>query len=114
MMWARLIGSVLILGCGIVSVRSANESNESNDSIAGMDSCFRAARVAEAICLKLPDDPALRIDCAQKTRSAQLECLEHVLSETPAGPGDRTDSSFTDFASGSNRYTGNACRNSFG
>jgi hypothetical protein len=93
MMWTRLIGSVLILGWGIVSVRSANESNESNDSIAGMDSCFRAARVAEAICLKLPDDPALRIDCAQKTRSAQLECLEHVLSETPAGPGVPKDSS---------------------
>jgi hypothetical protein len=84
MMWARLIGSVLILGWGIGSVRSANESN---DSIAGMDSCFRTARVADAICSKLSDDPARRIDCAQKTRSAQLECLERVLSETPAGPG---------------------------
>jgi hypothetical protein len=80
MMWARLIGSVFILAGGIVSARSANES------FAGMEPCFRAARVADAICSKLPDDPALRLDCSQKTHTAQLECLEHVLSETPAGP----------------------------
>jgi hypothetical protein len=79
MMWARLIASVFILGGGIVSVRSANES------VAGMESCFQAARIADTICSKLPDDPAQRLDCFQKTRSAQLECLEQVLSETPAG-----------------------------
>jgi hypothetical protein len=79
MMWARLIASVFIFGGGIVSVRSANES------VAGMESCFQAARIADTICAKLPDDPAQRLDCFQKTRSAQLQCLEHVLSETPAG-----------------------------
>jgi hypothetical protein len=80
MMWARLIASVFIFGGGIVSVRSANES------VAGMESCFQAARIADTICAKLPDDPAQRLDCFQRTRSAQLECLEHVLSETPAEP----------------------------
>jgi hypothetical protein len=80
MMWARLIGSIIILGSGIVSARSANES------VTALESCFRAARVADAICSKLPNDPAQRVDCFQKTRSAQLECLEHVLSETPAEP----------------------------
>ncbi len=79
-MWARLIGCVFILGGGIVSARSADES------VARLESCFQAARIADAICSKLPDDPALRLDCFQKTRAAQLECLEHVLSETPAGP----------------------------
>ena len=79
MRWARLIGSVFILGGGIVSARSANETADA------LESCFRAARIADAICSKLPDDPALRLDCFKKTRSAQLECLEHVLSETPAG-----------------------------
>jgi hypothetical protein len=79
MRWVRLIGSVFILGDSIVSVRSANES------VAGMESCFQAARIADTICSKLPYDPAQRLDCFQKTRSAQLECLEHVLSETPAG-----------------------------
>src|SRR5258708_11828689 len=80
MMWVRLIGSAFILGGAIVSARSADES------VAALESCFQASRVADAICSKLPDDPALRLDCFQKTRSAQLGCLEHVLSETPAGP----------------------------
>jgi hypothetical protein len=87
MRWARLIGSVFVLGGGIVSARSADEN------LAGMESCFKAARIADAICFKLPDDPALRLDCFQKTRSAQLECLEHVLSETPGGPATPKSSS---------------------
>jgi hypothetical protein len=65
---------------GPIGTRSANES------MTGLESCFKAARIADAICSKLPDDPALRRDCFQKTNSAQLECLEHVLSEAPAGP----------------------------
>ena len=65
---------------GPVGARSANES------MTGLELCFKAARIADAICTKLPDDPALRRDCFQKTNSAQLECLDHVLSETPAGP----------------------------
>ena len=64
----------------LVGPRSANES------MTGLESCFHAARIADAICSKLPNDPAQRLDCFQKTRAAQLECLEHVLSETPAGP----------------------------
>jgi hypothetical protein len=52
----------------------------------GLESCFQAARIAGEICSKLPNDPAQRLDCFQKTRAAQLECLGHVLSETPAGP----------------------------
>lgn len=51
-----------------------------------MESCFQVAHMADAICSKLPDDPALRLDCFQKTRSAELECLDHVLAETSAGP----------------------------
>jgi hypothetical protein len=77
--WVRPLGSVFILAGGIVSARSANEAY-------ALETCFKAARIADAICSKLPDDPALRRDCFQKTNSAQLECLEHVLSETPAGP----------------------------
>jgi hypothetical protein len=65
---------------GLVGARSAN------DSMTGLESCFQAARIADAICSKLPNDPAPRLECFQKTRTAQLECLEHVLSETPAGP----------------------------
>ena len=88
MMWARLIGSVFILAGGIVCARSADEG-----IAVGLESCFKAARIADAICSKLPNDPVQRLDCFQKTRAAQLECLEHVLSETPAGPSAPRDSS---------------------
>ena len=80
MMWARLIASVFLLAVGIISARSADEGIG-----VGLESCFQAARIADAICSKLPNDPAQRLDCFRKTRAAQLECLEHVLSETPAG-----------------------------
>ena len=90
MMWVRLIGSAFILGGGIVSARSADES------AAALESCFQASRTADAICSKLPDDPALRLDCFQKARSAQLECLDHVISEmqaaTPKTPSEATRS----------------------
>lgn len=80
MMWARLIGGVFILWSGIVCARSANEI------VVGLESCSQAARITEAICAKLQNDPAQRSDCFQKMRAAQLECLEHVLSEAPAAP----------------------------
>jgi hypothetical protein len=81
MMWVRHIASVLILTGGIVAARAANESVAT-----GLESCFQAARTADAICSKEIEDPAQRVDCLQKARSAHLECLEHVLSETPTGP----------------------------
>ena len=52
MRWARLIVSVFILGGGIVPARSGNETADA------LESCFRAARINDAICAKLPDDPA--------------------------------------------------------
>ncbi len=64
---------------GSVDAQSANES------MSGMESCFQASRIADAICSKLPRDPAQRSNCFQKTRAAQLQCLERVLSETPGG-----------------------------
>ena len=86
MRWARLIVSVFILGGGIVSARSAEEKADD-----ALESCFRAARIADAICSKLPD-PEQRVDCFMRMRSDQLECLEHVLSERPGGPTPETPS----------------------
>jgi len=50
----------------------------------GLEACFRMARLDDAICAKLTNDPTQRLECFQKARSAELECLEHVLSEAPA------------------------------
>ena len=80
MMWARPIAGAFLLAVGIIPARS-----DDGGTAVGLESCFKAARIADAICSKLPDDPAQRLDCFGKTRAAQLECLEHVLSETPAG-----------------------------
>jgi hypothetical protein len=90
MMWAvRLIGSLSILAAGIICARSAN------DGVGGLESCFQAARVADGICSKLSDDPAKRLDCFQKTRTAQLECIEHVQSEPAPQNSSKSPSSGT-------------------
>jgi hypothetical protein len=90
MMWAvRLIGSLSILAAGITCARSAN------DGVEGLESCFQAARVADGICSKLSDDPAKRLDCLQKTRTAQLECIEHAQSEPAPQNSSKSPSSGT-------------------
>ena len=71
-MW-RLVAVTLLIVGNVVGARA-------NDPT-GLESCFQAARLADAICSRLENDPVQRLDCFQKTRAAQLECLEHVLSE---------------------------------
>jgi hypothetical protein len=83
-MWIRLASFALCLAGFTAPAQSANES------ASGLEACFQAARLADAICSKLPNDPARRVDCFTKARAAQLECLERVLSEAPvrsAPPG---------------------------
>jgi hypothetical protein len=90
MMWAvRLIGSLSILAAGIICARSAN------DGVEGLESCFQAARVADGICSKLSNDPAKRLDCLHKTRTAQLECIEHAQSEPAPQNSSKSPSSGT-------------------
>jgi len=79
-MWTRLASFALCLAGGTALAQSANES------VSGLESCFQAARLADAICSKLPSDPTQRVDCFVKARAAQLECLERILSEGPARP----------------------------
>jgi hypothetical protein len=75
-----------LFAIALSSVSDAVYAQPANGAVTGLESCFQAARIADAICSKLPNDPAQRLDCFQKTRAAQLECLEHVLSATPAEP----------------------------
>jgi hypothetical protein len=57
-----------------------------DDNMSRLESCIQAARLADAICSKIANDPAQRGDCFAKGRAAQLECLDRVLSEAPAPP----------------------------
>jgi hypothetical protein len=75
-----------LLAIVLSSASTVGYAQPVNESVTGMESCFQAARIAEAICSKLPNDPAQRLNCLQKTGAAQLECLDRVLSETPASP----------------------------
>ena len=50
----------------------------------GSSSCFHAARLSDAICMNLSNAPAQQVDCFEKARAAQLECLQHVPSGTSA------------------------------
>src|SRR5438445_4807759 len=86
-MWTRLASFALCLAGGTAHAQSANESAY------GLESCFRTARLADAISAKLPNDPTQRVDCFVKARAAQLECLERVLSEAPARPAAPESSS---------------------
>jgi len=64
-----------------------------NDNMSGLESCIQAARLADAVCAK--DDPAQHGDCFAKARSAQLECLDRVLSGSPAGTAPPASSAAT-------------------
>jgi hypothetical protein len=50
-----------------------------------LELCIQTARDADANCSKLTDDPNQRLQCFQKARGAQLDCLEHALAaDAPA------------------------------
>jgi hypothetical protein len=76
-MWVRVLTLAMVLASGAASAESANQG------MSGLESCFQAARLADEICSKAPDGPGERVECFRKARAAQLECLEHVLSEIP-------------------------------
>jgi hypothetical protein len=62
-------------------------AQRANEEIKGLESCFQAARLADAICSNSANGPVQRLDCFQKARAAQLECLENVASGTAGAPG---------------------------
>src|SRR5258705_4898181 len=78
-MRAPLIAVVLSSVGGAVCAQPANET------VTGLESCFQSARRADSICSNLENDAAQRLDCLQKARTAQLECLQRVPKATSVG-----------------------------
>lgn len=76
-----LLITIVVSGMGgAVGAQSLSEGM--ND----LESCFQSAREADAICSNPTNDPAQRLECFQKARAAQLECLEHAAAGTSAAP----------------------------
>jgi hypothetical protein len=73
--------AILLSGVGTtVCAQSANER------IKGLESCFELARTADAVCSNPANDAARRLNCLQKARDAQLDCLKYVALQPSAGP----------------------------
>ena len=82
---ARLIVVALLVSGRAVCAQPADPADR------GLGVCLQAARAADDECAKLSDDPAARIECFHKARGAELECLDHVMSDAPAaGSGQET------------------------
>lgn len=78
MMWIRLFAIVLCCVSYAVCAQAANET------VTGLESCFRLAHRADLICSNLANDAAQRTNCLQKARTAQLECLQRIPPERSA------------------------------
>lgn len=76
-MWIWVARFAFLIAGSVAQAQTANEGTPE------LESCFEAARVADAICSKLP--PEQRVHCFAKARAVQLECLDRFLSELPAG-----------------------------
>jgi Type VI secretion system VasI, EvfG, VC_A0118 len=78
-MRAPLIAIMLSTVSAAVCAQSADQT------VTGLKACFELARGADAICAKPENDAVQRLDCLQKARTAQLECLAQIPPETSAG-----------------------------
>jgi hypothetical protein len=76
---ARPLVIALLLSAGISATRADDDFGKR------LDLCIGRARQADAACSSLTDAPTERLECFQKARAEQLSCLEHALSDPPAG-----------------------------
>jgi hypothetical protein len=67
------------------SIGRAACAQPGNEGPTGLESCFQSARAADAICSSPENDAVQRLDCLQKARTAQLQCLEQVAPKSSAG-----------------------------
>jgi hypothetical protein len=67
-----------VIAAVALSIASHVCAQDANEGIKGLEACFQVARLADAICSSPANDSVQRLDCFQKTRAAQLECLQHV------------------------------------
>jgi hypothetical protein len=76
----------VIFTAALLSIAGGACAQGANEGIKGLEACFQAARLADTICASPANDSVQRLDCFQKARTAQLECLQHVPSGMSADP----------------------------
>jgi hypothetical protein len=85
--------SPLVAALSIMSAAAC--AQPANRALKSLETCFESARAADAICSNPANDAVRRLNCLEKARAVQLECLNDILagapttgsasSETPAG-----------------------------
>jgi hypothetical protein len=73
-MWALPAAVALIVAGGAAQAESAHENEP------GLQTCFRAAHAAIAVCSEQSNNPEQRVDCLTTARADQLECINQALS----------------------------------
>jgi Type VI secretion system VasI, EvfG, VC_A0118 len=73
-----LIVIMLSIAGGAACAQSPNEGTKD------LEGCFQLARDADLICSNPANSAVARLDCLEKARKAQLECLERVPSASSA------------------------------
>jgi hypothetical protein len=68
----------------------AGHAQPASEVVKGLDDCFQLTRTADEICSAPANSATERLDCLQKARTAQLECLEHIRQGLAAGPTSKT------------------------
>jgi hypothetical protein len=77
----RVAPVAVALSIGTVSVCAQPAS----EALKGLEACFQNTRAADEICSDPANGATERLDCLQKSRAAQLECLEHIRQGMAAG-----------------------------
>jgi hypothetical protein len=75
---STLIGIPLVFLSGMAFAQSSDQQVSRE-----LKSCFQVASLADSICEKQTDS-AERLSCVEKTRAAQIECLQRILPEEAA------------------------------
>ena len=57
-----------------------------NEAATSFETCFQSARDADMVCYDPAIGPVQRLDCLEKARQAQLECLEQIPAGKSAEP----------------------------
>src|ERR1700742_1941304 len=73
----------------------ADQARSAESRVSALESCFKASRLAYAICSNPDNSPQTRLDCFHQAQAEQLVCLEHVSSSDVTGAAPAADSATT-------------------